>query len=79
MNYLKMTTVEILKERFKQVQSELKQNHSIKHRDFREYVFKKEPIYNCPVGFDKIQNAWFGRTPDLRLTELIQEFKTELA
>lgn len=78
MNYLKMTTVEILRERFKLIQNELKNAKCIKQKDFREYVVKNEPIYNCAEGYDKIQNAWYGRTPDLRLTELIQSYANEI-
>jgi hypothetical protein len=78
MNYLTMTTVEVLKQRFKEVQTELKNKKCIKQRDFREFVFSREPQFDCPDGYDKIQNAWYGKNPNIRLTELMAEYREAL-
>lgn len=77
-NYLKTPTAQILKIRFAKVQEELKQSKCIKLGDFREFVLDKEPEYNCPEGWEKIKNTWYGKNADLRVVELIQEYKVVL-
>ncbi len=77
-DYLTLTTAQILKQRFKEIKKELRARRVIDQKQFMEFVFKKEPIYNSPEGMIKISNAWTSNVPDLRLTELIQEYKNEL-
>lgn len=77
-DYLNQTTTQILNKRFKEVQKELKETKCVKLNDFRAFVIDKEPQYNCPEGWEAVAKAWYGKKPDLRLTELIQEYRTEL-
>ncbi len=77
-NYLTLTTAQILKQRFRIIKKELRARGAISQAQFMAFVFEKEPMYNSPEGMVKIANAWNSNVPDLRLTELIQEYKVEL-
>lgn len=79
-DYLTMSTTQIVKIRFKEYKTELlkkaKGKEKITQETFALFVCETEPVYNCKVGWKKIENAWIGRTPDLFLTELLLEYKT---
>jgi len=77
MDYLKLSTVQVLKERFKSSKKELKEKQLTILEDFQSFVIKKEPLYDCPEGYKKVYRAWYGTTPDIRLTELIEQLNTE--
>lgn len=77
-DYLHDSTIQILKKRFDEVKERMRTKFTIKLGDFREFALDKEPLFNCPEGWEKIQNAWYGKKPDIRVTELIQEYEKEL-
>lgn len=75
MNYLKTTTAQILKARFKEILTVLKEENEITLNDFVAFVIKNEPDYDCIDGMNRIRATFYGKTPDLRLTELIGEYQ----
>jgi hypothetical protein len=76
-DYLNRTTAQILKERFQTIKKELRARRLLDKIKFIAFVFEKEPQFNSPEGMIKISNVWTSNVPDLRLTELMQEFKSE--
>ena len=78
-DYLELTTAQILKQRCSDVLGEIKAQKSTANLDeFSAFCLSKEPIYNCPKGLKKIRNTWYKITPDLRITELLQDYRNEL-
>jgi hypothetical protein len=71
-DYLQLSTAQLLKKRFKEAKEELLQYEEVNVSQFISMVIQNEPVYNCPEGWKKIENAWYGKTPDLRCTEIIQ-------
>lgn len=77
-NYLKETPASLSKKRFNRAKSIIREVYCMKMPDFRLFVLAKEKQYNCPEGWDKIRKVWNSLATDLRLTELIEEFQSEL-
>lgn len=71
-DYVQESTVDVLKKRFKAHQRTIK-TKCWKLNDFREFVTTKEPQFNTPEGWEVIRKAWYGITPNVRVTELIEE------
>lgn len=77
-DYLELSPTQILKKKFKKTRTELANNANASLEEFAKFVMKKEPVYDCLDGIKKIQNSWYGKHADYRLTELMEEFKVEL-
>ena len=78
-NYLTISTAEILKRRFRKQKTKLQKSNDISLKDFAEYVAANEPSFNCYDGFEAIRNVWNGRTSNIRLTELLTEYEKHLS
>lgn len=76
-DYVKESTAEVLKKRFKGHQTAVK-TKCVKLNSFREFVLEREPQFNTPEGWEAIKNAWYGRSANIRLTELISEMAKSL-
>ena len=76
-DYVNESTVDVLKKRFKQHQQQLKKK-AWRLNDFRDHVSKVEPQFNCPDGWEAIRKAWYGITPNVRLTELMEELTNSI-
>lgn len=73
-NYLELSNANAMKARFKEDREIIKE-HGGDESLFRDFVFEKEPQFNCPEGWKKINDAWMLRTSDFRLTELIRSYR----
>ena len=74
-DYIELTNSQIIQKRFTELKEQFKSSFPDSSlEDFRTIAFEAEPVYNCPKGWDKIQKAWWGKKPDLRLTEILSDF-----
>lgn len=78
MNYTELTTTQVLKKRFKAIQKELKQRFCIKISDFRKFVIENDADFDTPQGWKLIENQWYNRTPNIRLVELLEDYRNSL-
>lgn len=76
-NYLKHTTPQVLRIRFKEFKKILKDTVNLSLPQFREYVTSKCSDFDCAEGWKAIENAWYNRTPNLKLNELIKDYLME--
>lgn len=76
-DYVKESTAEVLKKRFKEFQAKARKK-LVKLNHYRNYVLEKEPQFNTPEGWEAIKNAWYGRSANVRLTELMEELSNTL-
>ena len=80
-DYLEDTTVQILKVRFAKNKKRLKTKVGLSLELFREYVLNNPEgkDFHSPKGWKAIENAWYGRTPNLKLNELIDQYLFEVS
>lgn len=76
-DYVKESTAEVLKKRFKAEQKAAK-SKCVKLNNFRDFVLEKEPQFNTPEGWEAIKNVWYGRSANVRLTELMSDLSKSL-
>ena len=76
--YLENTTAQVLNQRMKEAKKKLSAFRMLNKADFTSFVLENEPAYDSVKGGARITNAWNGRTPDIRVTELMQEYVEEI-
>lgn len=76
-DYVKESTAEVLKKRFKDHQLTAK-TKCVKLNNFRDYVLEQEPQFNTPDGWEAVKNVWYGRSANVRLTELMSQLANSL-
>lgn len=78
-DYVNLSTKQVLLQRFKNVRDKLRDKFQITKDDFSLFVLKKEPQFDTPKGHKAIYNAWYLNTPNVRLNELLNDYEKKLS
>jgi hypothetical protein len=73
-----LTTVQIVKKRFADKKETLKDCFSIKLSDFRQFAISIEDKWNHGESWDKLNSVWNGRSSDIELCEIIEQYEESL-
>ena len=68
-----------LKNLFKKIRNELMDQDKITVRKFSDFVMVEDQRYECAEGLERIRNAFYGRSADYKLTELLKRYRDEKA
>lgn len=77
-NTLNHSNSQLLQLRFKKSREKIKSHQKMTIKNFTAIVINKNPDYDCLKGYERIRGAWYGKKPDLILTEIIQEIAEKL-